>query len=94
MKTQTQHTLGPWATSSAWNIMKGGTKIATLEQMPGNYECERMANAQLISAAPDLLDALRFLLSDYIAIQGDKITKSSVPIEMAQAAILKAEGKQ
>jgi hypothetical protein len=44
------------------------------------------------SAAPDLLSALRFLVADYIAIQGEKLTGSSVPIEMAQSAILKAEG--
>ena len=63
MKTQTQHTPGPWATSSAWNVMKGGTKIATLEQMPGNYESERMANARLISSAPELLSALDRIIS-------------------------------
>jgi hypothetical protein len=63
MKT-TNHTPGPWATSSAWNVMKGGTKIATLEQMPGNYESERMANARLIAASPELILALESLLSD------------------------------
>lgn len=53
---------------------------------------EGKANAHLIAAAPDLLSALRFLLADYIAIQGEKLTGSSVPLEMARAAILKAEG--
>jgi len=48
--------------------------------------------ARLISSAPDLLSALRFLLADYIAIQGDKLTGSSVPADMAGAAIAKAEG--
>jgi hypothetical protein len=47
---------------------------------------------RLIASAPDLLEALRFLLADYIAIEGEKMTGSSVPIEMARAAILKAEG--
>jgi hypothetical protein len=48
--------------------------------------------ARLIASAPDLLSALRFLLADYIAIEGEKLTGSSVPAEMARAAIAKAEG--
>lgn len=51
-----------------------------------------MANANLIASAPDLLEALRFILADYIAIEGERLTGSSVPLEMARAAILKAEG--
>jgi hypothetical protein len=51
-----------------------------------------LANARLISAAPDLLMALRFLLADYLAIEGEKLTGSSVPIAMAREAIAKAEG--
>jgi hypothetical protein len=50
--------------------------------------------SRLICAAPDLLDALRFLLADYIAIEGEKLTGSRVPLEMAQAAISKAEGNK
>jgi len=36
---------------------------------------------------------LRFLLADYIAIQGDELTGSSVPLEMARAALAKARGE-
>ena len=50
------------------------------------------SNPSLVCAAPDLLEALRFILADYIAIQGDKLTGSSIPIEKAKAAIAKAEG--
>ena len=53
---------------------------------------EGKANAHLIASAPELLSALRFLLADYIAINGEKLTGSGVPVEMAQAAIAKAEG--
>jgi hypothetical protein len=49
-------------------------------------------DARLISAAPDLLVALRFLLADYVAIEGEKLTGSTIPIEMAREAIAKAEG--
>lgn len=47
---------------------------------------------QLKDAAPDLLEALRFLLADYLAIDGERLTDSSVPADKARAAIAKAEG--
>ena len=85
MKT-TNHTPGPWKHDENWGLIKyGKTEICALHS--GNE-----ANAHLIAAAPDLLSALRFLLADYIAINGEKLTESSVPIDMAMAAIAKAEG--
>ncbi len=85
MKT-TNHTPAPWKHDPTWGLIKyGKTEICALHS--GNE-----ANAHLIASAPDLLSALRFLLADYIAIQGEKLTGSSVPIEMARAAIAKAEG--
>jgi hypothetical protein len=47
---------------------------------------------QLKDAAHDLLEALRFLLADYLAIDGETLTDSSVPADKARAAIAKAEG--
>jgi hypothetical protein len=90
MKTQTQHTPGPWDTSSTWNIMKGGTKIATLEQMPGNYESERMANARLISSAPDLLDALDWALRQ---IEDDLDPDHQAAFDAACSTLAKAKGE-
>ena len=82
----TNHTPGPWKHDETWGLIKyGKTEICALHS--GNE-----ANAHLIASAPDLLEALRFLLADYIAIEGERLTGSSVPIEMARAAILKAEG--
>lgn len=104
------HTPGPWdVTEKAIIGNNGGTWIAehpavkwqTLKSVTKSGDAivaesikQANANANLIASAPDLLEALRFLLADYIAIQGDKLTGSSVPIEMAQAAIAKAEGNQ
>ena len=51
----------------------------------------RQQASDLISAAPDLLEALEFLLADWIAINGDRITGSRVPAEKAIAAIRKAK---
>ena len=63
--------------------------IATETRLATDVDIE---NANLIAAAPDLLSALRFLLADYVAIEGETLTGSSVPADMARAAIAKAEG--
>ena len=85
----TNHTPGPWNLNvDSVHIREG----VTVQPVAHHMDAQGIADARLISSAPDLLSALRFLLADYIAIQGDKLTGSSVPIEMAQAAILKAEG--
>ena len=52
------------------------------------------ANAHLISAAPDLLSALEFLVADYIAIDGERLTGSDVPLKTALSAIAKAKGEK
>lgn len=106
MKT-TNHTPGPWAAYVDINpndnslndirIVEPKTETEnlpplTIAKLNQNMGKEAIANANLIASAPDLLSALRFLLADYIAIQGEKLTGSSVPLEMAMAAISKAEG--
>ena len=106
--TTTQHTLGPWyVTEIAIIGNDGGTWVAehpavkwqTLKSVTKSGDAivaesikQANANANLISAAPDLLSALRFLLADYVAINGETLTGSSVPADMARAAIAKAEG--
>ncbi len=90
----TLHTPAPWHVSPYGNVTdKSGLKIAGIEQMPGNFESEKRANANLISSAPDLLEALRFLLADYIAIEGERLTGSDAPLKTALSAISKAEGR-
>ena len=56
---------------------------------------EWQANARLIAAAPELLQALRDLVDDYEAILGDGLTAETAPAELrtARAAIAKAEGR-
>jgi hypothetical protein len=89
----TLHTPAPWQVSPYGNITSKSLTIAKVEQMPGNYEFEKQANARLISAAPDLLSALEFLLADYIAINGEKLTGSSIPADKAREALRKAKGE-
>jgi hypothetical protein len=90
MKT-TNHTPGPWQLTFGENdaAIHNDVTIASINDDALAWE----ANAHLIASAPDLLSALRFLLVDYVAINGEKLTKSSVPVKMAQAAISKAEGE-
>jgi hypothetical protein len=52
------HTPGPWQVSPYGNITSKSLTVAKVEQMPGNYESEKQANALLIAAAPDLLSTL------------------------------------
>jgi hypothetical protein len=83
----TLHTPGPWKHDSTWGIIKHGkSEICALHS--GN-----LANANLIAAAPDLLSALEFLLADYIAINGENLTGSSVPADKAREALRKAKGE-
>ena len=59
----TPHTPAPWQVSPYGNITSKSLVIAKVEQMPGNYESEKQANAHLIAAAPDLLSALERAVS-------------------------------
>ena len=97
MTTQ-QHTPGPWH-ALTYNentlhaeIMSGDVCLARVPYWPLANE-ESQANARLISAAPDLLSALEFLLADYIAIDGEELTGSAIPVETARKAIAKAKGE-
>ena len=91
------HTPGPWKSTVNGIFANelnahGNFYICRLPFVNEETSEKEKANLALISAAPDLLEALRFLLADYIAINGEKLTESSVPVDMARAAIAKAEG--
>ena len=89
----TLHTPAPWKADLVslriW-ANDGNTEIARTSSDVGIQEEE--ANARLISAAPDLLSALKFLLADYIAIEGERLTGSDAPLKTALSAIAKAGG--
>ena len=85
---QTQHTPGPWKRLKTFG---GVIHIHTQDDKPiaflRGYKHPYSANARLIAAAPELLDALRELCADtYLAdpINADRMSK-------ARAAIAKAE---
>lgn len=96
------HTPGPWfRTGKGWTVRAperpyvtaSGTTlsmrhdVATVHQI-GSYPGEREANARLIVAAPDLLEALRTIL----AIEEDHGDPTGPEWDAARAAFYKATG--
>lgn len=86
------HTPGPWAVSGAGRhaLVRGEdlTIVAVRHRLEGDVH---EANACLIAAAPDLLEALEQLLDDLDALAPAKPCIEA--IEQAQAAIAKARGE-
>ena len=95
-KTAT-HTPGPWENKTFGEIKAKGDAFTVAQCMMGTLG-EREANANLIAAAPELLEALkavvRALEYSYRLDPGQevKVAPWSMPIIMARAAIAKAEG--
>ena len=80
------HTKGPWVTTGA--LVKTGDNnwIACCDVSRVIPDKEMLANARLIAAAPDMLEALEQLQNDVLG-SGD-----GSGFEKARAALAKAEG--
>jgi hypothetical protein len=104
-----QHTPGDWAPYNAshgrifkqWRVRDHrGCCIAKIEQMPGQSSEEEHANAHLIAAAPDLLEALQGFFKEFPWTAEVQKRHPNSPagkvLSKARAAIAKAtgEGKQ
>lgn len=89
------HTQGPWhrniKPATKYNTIYAGrnTHVAHLETTGLDSE-EVEANANLIAAAPELLDALNELKQWFSTIEGTLLVDCS----KARAAIAKAEGNE
>ena len=96
-ETTTKHTPGPWVASndlchvfgrSGWSVGPHGVTTAVCGDTPPAEEQE--ANARLIAAAPELLEALE-CVTGLIAWARDHGASYTEPIEhMARNAIAKA----
>lgn len=95
-----KHAPGPWAagTEDGDPIMSG----CVFEMTGGRMVCsmtgyfpwqQRLANARLIAAAPDLLDALAGLMEACGALRGTPAADTTAEAK-ARAAISKATGEQ
>lgn len=105
MDKQAQHTPGPWVTADSFGPLKDGTSVQAAkggEHAPliasctGSFGREgAQANARLIAAAPELLEALSLCV---VAIQDEDPeplpgTVWHKPLERARAALAKARGE-
>ena len=75
-------------------VRKHGVHSATVANIPTRMTIppsEQKANARLIAAAPDLLDALKLMLAECFDEERDDATIHAVA--QARAAIAKAEGR-
>jgi hypothetical protein len=96
-----KYTPGPWqeyadlpSTDPSWHIVTNETRMRVLANIhiePGNKMDE--ANARLIVAAPDLLEALQALMDEQ---NGPPLIRDAprweAAVDLARAAIAKAEG--
>ena len=84
-----KHTPGPWNYDrSGYSLyVNSGRELVTALSMDGKRLETSEANARLIAAAPDLLDALLMVLDDPNALDGRPRT-----YEYVHAAIAKATG--
>jgi hypothetical protein len=78
------HTPGPWITEDFAGVWAGNLELAKIR---GEQGLPREANARLIAAAPEMLEALTILAN----IDPSEITAED--IRKARAAIAKATGK-
>ena len=88
------HTQGPWligeeqCVDECWSIVttSGGAIVANV-----NDNAKRRANARLISAAPDMLEALRYADAEFERLG---LPEDCSPRIGVRAAIAKAEGRK
>ncbi len=97
--SEAKHTPGPWTVSelnasgdvSEFHIfIEPG--IAVIERKVDGHNDADMPDARLISAAPNLLEALKELVDLIELIRSDDYTPDSFTTQPARAAIAKATG--
>lgn len=81
-----KHTPGPWSVGNGSRVTGFTVKIATDELLVGGRGLTSEANARLIAAAPELLEALQRLV--------DVVDPESTGWNEAVAAIAKATGAE
>ena len=97
---ETKHTPGPWKAVglTVCQVPPGGREIifGAHNTRSGDKD-ERQANARLIAAAPELLEALREFVSLMPSAEGlgghAPIGAFQIVADLARAAIAKAEGR-
>lgn len=104
-----KHTPGPWTgypANISPNIEADGKCIAQVNPHNGDSEERRTANARIIAAAPELLEALKSIVFYYKTLRGKVCLRDGYPdpaaiienmdhkIAQLEAVIAKAEGRE
>lgn len=88
------HTEGPWWIES--ETAKGPWEISDVYGLAAEVygeDGEGLANARLIAAAPDLLEALKSLFADWVTLVGDDLKEQSDDVSLLWASCEKAIAK-
>ena len=82
-----QHTPGPWEIDTRHGITSGPCRIRMPEPPTAKNMETALANARLIAAAPEMLEALKAIMKEYREGYGLRC------VEQIRAAIAKATGE-
>jgi hypothetical protein len=90
-----QHTPGPWQVHQPdTQTLAVHTRAGSIAEWPTNYDPRDVADARLIAAAPELLEAVKGLISNAPPPKGIRADYSYILyLEAAKTAIAKAEGR-
>lgn len=94
-----KHTSGPWHIEHEYNIFSEHQRLVasaggyTTNADNGEHVIENMANARLIAAAPELLEACRAAVERFEDIDADYDIWSYGTVNELKAAIAKVEGE-
>lgn len=93
------HTKGPWRTHTHKRFievfwLETGKRIASVPLSQFTENSQNEANARLIAAGPDLLDALKGILTNHetIGIGASIFQCTNAEVKAARAAVAKATG--
>jgi hypothetical protein len=91
-----KHTKGPWEVKSYSNSNKKFvvTKHGTIIHEFVDALAVDVSNAQLIAAAPELLEALKYAIQDLEDLKRQGVNMQGVSLKAFKNAISKAEGKE
>lgn len=91
-----KHTKGPWETDgrTIWDGQRVGSVVATLPSCGLHFNTE--ANATLIAAAPDLLEALENMLDVLVVLtkNTDRELYGKITLDNLETLIKKARGEK
>ena len=92
MNKQTKHTPAPWIINGSAIEANPVGALATCIAHVYNESDEHAANARLLAAAPELLEACKRAQTAFAFDQGGKARRETMA--QLKAAIAKAEGKE